>query len=183
MSDLTDLPARLRLHASLMAGVVRAYYSQQRATIVSSFYAPRLKPGWEHARQVGVLLRPEIREAVPSRGGHLLAYFRRTAPAGALEALARCGLPVRVYGLDGAATTRNLQFRPISEAGFLEDLAGCEAVVSTAGNQLVGEAFHLGKPVLAIPSTEIASRRSTPGSWSAPEAAWLSTPAAWTRKR
>ena len=34
---------------------------------------------------------------------------------------------------------------------FIDDLAGCQAVVSTAGNQLVGEALHLGKPLLVIP--------------------------------
>jgi hypothetical protein len=33
----------------------------------------------------------------------------------------------------------------------MEDLAGCDAVVSTAGNQLVGEALFLGKPMLVMP--------------------------------
>jgi len=33
----------------------------------------------------------------------------------------------------------------------LEDLAASQALITTAGNQLVGEALFLGKPVLAMP--------------------------------
>ena len=33
----------------------------------------------------------------------------------------------------------------------VEDLARCRALVSAAGNQLIGEALHLGKPMLVLP--------------------------------
>ena len=33
----------------------------------------------------------------------------------------------------------------------MDDLAGCRAVVAAAGNQLIGEALHLGKPMLLLP--------------------------------
>ena len=44
-----------------------------------------------------------------------------------------------------------LSFHAIDERTFVEDLAGCAALVSAAGNQLLGEALFLGKPVFAIP--------------------------------
>ena len=45
----------------------------------------------------------------------------------------------------------NVQFRPFSEAGFIEDLATASAVIASAGFTLMGEAVALGKPMLAIP--------------------------------
>jgi UDP-N-acetylglucosamine:LPS N-acetylglucosamine transferase len=35
--------------------------------------------------------------------------------------------------------------------GFLNDLAGCKAIIANAGFSLVSEALHLGKPYLAVP--------------------------------
>ena len=152
VDDFSSLPARLRWYGDLLGLVVRAYYSGQVKTIVSSFYAPPLKAGFSgEAVQVGVLLRSEVLMAQPYCDGHLVAYLRRFASNGFLDALAGCGLPVRVYGLGEGPPRGNLTFRRVSADRFLEDLASCEALVSTAGNQLVGEALYLEKPVLAIP--------------------------------
>lgn len=54
----------------------------------------------------------------------------------------------------------NLEFRPPGNAEFIRDLAACRAVLSTAGNQLIGEAIHFRKPVLALP--EAAFDRLSP---------------------
>src|SRR5690606_13403624 len=50
---------------------------------------------------------------------------------------------------------RNVTLRPVSRAGFLESLSACHAVLTTAGNQVLGEAAWLGKPVLALPETGV----------------------------
>ena len=42
--------------------------------------------------------------------------------------------------------------------GFIADLAAAGAVVCTAGNQLLSEAIHLGKPVLALPEDAVEQR-------------------------
>lgn len=57
-NDLSDLPPPLRHSATFMGLIVRAYYSGQQETIVSSFYFPPLKPLYRHVQQIGVLLRP-----------------------------------------------------------------------------------------------------------------------------
>ena len=152
VDDFSSLPARLRWYGDLLGLVVRAYYSGQVKTIVSSFYAPPLKAGvGGEAVQVGVLLRSEVLLAQPYYNGHLVAYLRRFASDEFLDALAGCGLPVLVYGLGEGPPRGNLTFRRVSADRFLEDLASCEALISTAGNQLLGEALYLEKPVLAIP--------------------------------
>lgn len=151
VSDLRTLPFGLRQRAALCAPFVRALYDWQQATIVSSFYRPPLKRAYHAAVQVGPLIRPEIRRARPGRGAHLLAYVRRQPPPGLLEALAASGREVRLYGLGERPAEGRLRFLAIDQRRFVDDLAGCAAVVSTAGNQLVGEALHLGKPLLVLP--------------------------------
>lgn len=152
VNDLSSLPAKLRWRGDFMGALVRSYYSGQAKTIVSSFYAPPLKAAYrDSAVQVGVLLRPEMFLASPYSGGHVTAYLRRGASQGVLDALRGCGLQVHIYGLGCRPSDGSLSFHPVSTEGFLEDLEGCEALVCTAGNQLVGEALYLEKPVFAIP--------------------------------
>jgi uncharacterized protein (TIGR00661 family) len=56
-----------------------------------------------------------------------------------------------VYGLGERESIGQLSFEPIDELQFAEDLANCRAVISAAGNQLIGEALHLGKPMFVLP--------------------------------
>ena len=149
--DLGSLPLYLRAHAVYMRWVVGSYYSGQRHSIVSSFYFPPLRRGCRNVTQVGVMLRPEVRDASRVAGDHMVAYLRRFAGPNVIEALAATGRPVRVYGLGARAARGALTFHPIDEARFVADLASCSALVATAGNQLVGEAIYLGKPCFVMP--------------------------------
>lgn len=150
-ADLRSLPSDLRRYAAFMAPFVHASCRGQVHTIVSSFYFPDLRPGLRDVTQIGVLLRPEVLSATPHEGGHLVAYLRRFAPATLLEALRGCGVEVRVYGLGARPSVGNLRFFDVDPVRFVDDLAASRALVSTAGNQLVGEALYLGKGVLALP--------------------------------
>ncbi len=151
-NDLSSLPWRLRLHAWIMSLVVRRYYSGQAATVISQFYFPPVKPRWKaRTTQAGVLMRPEILGATPATGDHIVVYVRKFASANLMRALAGCGREVRIYGLGKRDDSDNLRFREIDDSGFLRDLASAQALVCTAGNQLVGEALFLGKPVFAMP--------------------------------
>jgi hypothetical protein len=42
-------------------------------------------------------------------------------------------------------------FQPFSETGFVDDLRTARAVIATGGYSLMGEAVHLGVPMLAHP--------------------------------
>jgi len=152
VSDLSALPFWIRQQANLAAPFVRALYEwRPSATIVSSFYKAPLKDAHRDAVWVGTLIRPELTSIRPAHGAHLVAYMRRHASAKTLAALASAGREVRVYGLGARPAEGSLRFFAIDERRFIDDLAGCHAVVSTAGNQLVGEALFMRKPLLVMP--------------------------------
>jgi len=149
--DLRSLPRPLQLRAWFIGLAVWLYDVRATDTVISAFFRPPLKAGWERVVQVGPLLRPEILAATPTHGDHLLTYLRRHTPSAAVETLSGCGMPVRIYGLGARESIGGASFHDIDERRFVADLAGCRAVVSAAGNQLIGEALHLGKPMLLLP--------------------------------
>ncbi len=127
--------------------------------LVSSFYpAPPRRPT---TAVVGPILRDDILDAKPSTGDYLLAYFNkgehqfRERTERALRDLKQ---PVIVYGTSRQGVHGNLDFRAPSRAGFVRDLAGCRAVICTAGNQLISEALYLVKPVLVLPEDAVEQR-------------------------
>src|SRR5262249_35844208 len=107
-------------------------------------------------RVVGPVMREEVTRVASSRGEHLLVYFSKPdefTPA-IEQALHEAGCPARIYvaGRCGQSGTRGaLEFKPLANLPFLQDLATCRAVLGTTGNQLLGEVFYFRKPMLALP--------------------------------
>jgi len=149
--DLSSLPWWLQWQAWLMSHAVWMYVAGATDTVVSAFFRPPLKRGWEHVVQVGPLLRREVRRAARSDEGFVLSYLRRHTPFQTLATLADSGLAVKVYGLGERDAVGAVSFHAIDERRFIDDLAACRCLVSAAGNQLIGEALHFGKPMLLLP--------------------------------
>jgi uncharacterized protein (TIGR00661 family) len=152
--DLSSLPWHLRGWASMMGLAVRAHHYWQRQTIVSSFFSAPLRPGYERVLQVGPLLRPEVLQARPVTGDHIVSYLRASTPPKVLEMLHSSGREVRVYGLGNRKDEGNLRFMPLHEQKFVDDVASCHALVGAAGNQSLGEAIYMGKPIFALPEAD-----------------------------
>jgi len=156
-----DLPmsAPDRFVARLESVFYRLLICRPERVIVTAFYPGRPRRGG--VTVVGPILRDEVRRMRPSRGEHLLAYFSN-APAhftpGVEQALRELDCPVKVYGPARTGTEGNLEFRPVANLPFVRDLAGCRAVFSTAGNQLISEAIHFGKPLLLVPEESLEQR-------------------------
>ncbi|MFW6153835.1 MAG: glycosyltransferase family protein [Planctomycetota bacterium] len=130
----------------------------ERMVVASFFEAP---PRREGIAIVGPVLRPQVRELTPSNGDHLLVYFsngQRNYADPIHDALKRLDRPVWVYGTLRSGRDGNVRFRPISKTRFLADLAACHAVFATAGNQLISEAMHFGKPLLLMPEDSLEQR-------------------------
>jgi len=154
MGRLDRLRCRVeaRLYKSLLSG-------QPDRIVIASFYAP--PPRRESVRVVGPVLRPTVRAARARRGEYLLVYFSNGhihfTPR--VEAALRSqSVPVVVYGTGREGSEGNLEFRPPSNARFVEDLAGCRAVFCTAGNQLISEAMHFRKALLVLPEDSLEQR-------------------------
>jgi len=120
--------------------------------VVSSFHHFPPRPG-SRARPVGCFLRRGFAHRPVRDDGHACAYLKEP---GMLPSVLRAmaGVPETVFHLWCAGTApvpENVRLEKPSPETFLEDLATCSWLLSTAGNQLLGEALALGKPVLAIP--------------------------------
>jgi uncharacterized protein (TIGR00661 family) len=150
---------RDRIEAAFDAWIYRRLMGHPDRIIVSSFYtAPPRSP---EVQVVGTLPRQPVRELAPTRGNYLLAYFNKgneQITPQLLDALDSVGCPIHLYGCSRRGRRGNISFLAPSGLPFLEDLAGCRGVVSTAGNQLVGEAIFLGKPMLVMPEHCVEQR-------------------------
>lgn len=137
----------------------RLFMGDPDRVLVSSFFPA--EPRRAGVEVVGPILRDSVRVARPRRGDYVLVYLNKGEHqyTTALDtALRGCGEPMVVYGTPRRGTDGNLTFKAPSNEGFVADLAGCKGVISTAGNQLVSEAVHLGKPVLAMPEDVVEQR-------------------------
>ena len=148
-----------RLVCRLESLAYRVLMGRPQRCVIASFYdAPPRRAG---VRVVGPVLRDLVRRTQPRRGAHLLVYLsngdHHFTPK-VREALAGIDAPVRLYGTSHTAADRNLEFKPLSNERFVADLAACRAVFSTAGNQLISEAVHFGKPMLIMPEDSLEQR-------------------------
>ena len=90
------------------------------------------------ARALALRLRDEVHQIEPSPGAHLLVYLNQgnvQLTPSLLRALGRVGAPVKLYGTERSGTAGTISYQPPSSKRFLEDLASCRAVVSTAGRE------------------------------------------------
>ena len=148
-----------RLEAGLDAFVYRTLMGTADRILVSSFYPAPARS--DAVRVVPTLPRAEVRQATPSNGEHLLVYLNQGQhqfDERLRRLLESTGLPVHVYGTPQRGAIGRLSFMAPSNQPFIDDLAACRAVISTAGNQLVGEAMQLGKPILVMPERCVEQR-------------------------
>ena len=118
--------------------------------LVSSFFFPRVKK--PRTTLVSPILRPEILSARREPRDHVLVY--QTAAANAdhlLSTLKRLPYRFKAYGTGREGSEGNIECRPFSEQGFIDDLRTARCVVAGGGYSLMGEAVHLHVPMLSIP--------------------------------
>lgn len=121
--------------------------------LITTFFHPEIRK--KDTSLHPPILRPEILEATPTQGEHILVYQTAAGNETLEEVLAGTGIECRIYGMrrdiKEEEVEGKLRHRPFSESGFIEDLASCRAVIAGSGFTLMGEAVYLHKPMLAIP--------------------------------
>lgn len=151
---------RDRLICWLESLAYRMLVCNPQRIIVTAFYRGK-PPRRDGVKVVGPILRREVRCGRPAAGEHLLVYFANASvhfTPRVEEALRKLNRPVKVYGPDRAGVAGNIEFCRIADLPFVRDLASCRAVFSTAGNQLISEAIHFGKPLLLMPERALEQR-------------------------
>jgi uncharacterized protein (TIGR00661 family) len=116
--------------------------------ITTFFHPPVRKP---RTTLVPPILRREILEAAREPGEHIVVYQTGSAAKALLPVLATLPGTFRVYGAGEEGRRGNVTLCAFSEPGFIDDLRTARALVATAGFSLMGEAVHLGVPMLTVP--------------------------------
>lgn len=156
--DIHPLPGSTPVQRAVL-GWTRATAARTTTRLALSF-GPRPDVHTERLEFVPPLLRPGL-DAIERRDdGFLLAYALNSGYGDLLGAWQRKRPDVRVRCyLDGggdalrAAPGPGFEVRDLDQERFLEDLGRCHAFVGSAGFEAICEAFHLGKPVLAVPTS------------------------------
>ena len=100
------------------------------------------------------VLRSEVLDKPVSNAGHVVAYLHGSGDHPKMVgAFQKVNAQFRLYGakVDSPQTLGNVTLLPVSEDGFMSDLASCKAVIGSAGFTTITEAVYLGKPMLAMP--------------------------------
>lgn len=128
--------------------VIRLMIPTPLAALATTFYqGPVTNP---RLHLFPPLLRREVLACEPEQGDHFLVYVTRHFGR-LVEVLG--AFPEQRFVVYGSAPIDlpNVECRPFSRDGFLDDLRTCRAVVATAGFTLISEAIYLGKPYFAMP--------------------------------
>ena len=100
------------------------------------------------------ILRPEVLAQPTCNLGHVVVYhaFRGLLPPIQEYAVRHPERTIIVYGSEArpADAPENLRFEEDADR-FVEDLAGCDAYVGTAGFQTISEAFFFAKKIVVQP--------------------------------
>lgn len=153
--DISRLPFRLKIRCAIGALVCRCYVPKASIYIVTAFFKDKARyKSRRDVIKVGSIIKRSVRDADVSDFGFILSYVRKELTKSLKDAFFGCGRTVVVYGLGYREPMKNIIFKAFSQEEFVEDLASSSAVIGAAGNQLIGEALHLGKPYLAIPEKD-----------------------------
>ena len=145
-----EITAHGRFAFRLARLAIKLKLPRARHFLVTSFFFPRVRR--PRTTLVPPILRREILAAHREPGAHVVVYQTAGADPDLVATLRQLPGEFRLYGRHGAAgRDGNVTFQPFSETGFVEDLRTARAVVATGGFSLMGEAVHLGVPMLARP--------------------------------
>lgn len=156
-TDMIELPVFLRVYGWACGLAAKFLVPNPDHTIISTFHYDRIQPKGKNVVLANGLFRSNVTSQQPTNGGYLLVYIRESVNDVFLRSLREIqDTEVRIYGASegylkqSAERRKNLKFFPISES-FVNDLAGCDKLMTTAGNQLISEARYLGKQCLVVP--------------------------------
>jgi uncharacterized protein (TIGR00661 family) len=149
-NELRDLPRpkganAFAFHLARIATLVATYGAAEY--IVKSFSRREVGAGKMH--YVAPIIQGEIRRMRPTNGSHVLVYLTKPNPE-LIEVLKSMDGTFIVYCHNRVGEDRNIIYRAQGE-NFVRDLAGCRAIIATAGFSLIADSIFLRKPYFAVP--------------------------------
>lgn len=112
-----------------------------------------------HIYPVPPLLREEVVRRTPTEGSHILSYLLNHGLAADLQAYNKKRPDREIHAFWNKTTappelrySDTLTFHRLNDELFLDYMASCQGVASTAGFETVCEAFYYGKPAILMPT-------------------------------
>lgn len=155
-----NLPPDMWWDAFLQGLTPRYLFSPTAENLIISFYAPPVLPQYK-ARVAPPILRDQVLSLNPRDDGHVLVYQSNSTHRRLIDfLLAATNRTCYVFGYDRTTGQEgNVVFMHKSEEGFLRLLESCSYVIQGGGHTLMGEALHLGKPILTLPLKAMVEQR------------------------
>ena len=155
-----NLPLSLWWDSFVQGLTPRYLFRPTKYNLIISFYAPPILPKFT-VRIAPPILRDSVLRLTPRDEGHVLVYQSNSTHRALVDFLkASTRKTCYVFGYDRTEGREdNVVFMPKSEKGFLKLLEGCSYVIQGGGHTLMGEALHLGKPILTIPLKAMVEQR------------------------
>lgn len=143
------VPAGLESQARTTRAVIRSMVPLPDVVLITTFVQGPTRN--ERTFQYAPLVDEAVRNLVVNQGNHILVYLTSGFDSLLKQLKLLTRERFRVYGCGARVANGPLEFMEPSRSGFLQDLAGCKAVIATAGFTLISESLYLGKPYLAYP--------------------------------
>lgn len=152
-----EIPMKLKAYAASAGLFTELLVPNPEMAIISCFHV-----GWlddnvkkryaKNTHCVGGFFRSSVTEQEPWDTGFILAYTRPSIEKAVFQYLLHSKVPSIMYahGQTQEQFVENVQIKPVGPS-FSEDLAKCNGVISTAGNQLLAEMCYQGKPSILLP--------------------------------
>lgn len=135
----------------LRAGVIAKLFTIfSRKYLITTYFYPEIR-NKRKTKLFPPTLRTDILKLKSVKGNHILIYQTSDTYKKLIPILKQLNQKFIVYGFNEEKKEENIQFRKFNETNFYKELASCKAIITNAGFTLIGEAIHLGKPILSIP--------------------------------
>ncbi|MBN1904570.1 MAG: hypothetical protein JW927_05680 [Deltaproteobacteria bacterium] len=144
-----DCPLSLKKDQLITETIIRSMVPKPDVSLVTTFYFGKTTN--DRTFLFPPILRKQVLDLSTSEQGYFLVYLTSGFESfiDILKGFKR--EKFIVYGYDKSLNDGNITYKPFSKDDFLKDLAGCRAVIATAGFTLLTEAIYLKKPYLALP--------------------------------
>lgn len=147
-----DLSIGLKFYATVVGWFTERFIKNPSYCIISTFYHSLAKKINGNTSSVNVFIRNEFDKNKVANDGTIVVYDKNNLFSETiLPILAKMNKQVIVYN-NKLTQGYGFTYHRIGQQ-FVEDLHKCDRVICTAGNQLLGEAIYLGKPLMVFPET------------------------------
>jgi uncharacterized protein (TIGR00661 family) len=145
-----DPPPVQRIGRWMLKLIASRFYSKCSRFIIISFF--NLPPFDVLSTEVlPPLIRKSVTEHLPTEGDHVLVYQTSPTFFKLFPVLEEMNSRFIIYGFGALPARKNLEFKALSDHGFLEDLASSRYCIVNGGHNVISEALFLKKPVFCFP--------------------------------